>query len=269
MDSQNVYCPGYSRALTRLQLFQGDSRQHLTENHCSTLNVALDIFWTPGKIIVLNTRVLKERKKFLEFRHISHIEIPTYLWLGSWWQGKHTHWNHSAWPGTIVNHLRELFYDRRTSEEYRTSHDQLEEFRNGQKEMPCVLPPPQILLSGIHSSINACSTRKPPESGWWARGNLETNLKWKSGTTKKGHGFWRQTEMPTLAYSSGFSIAGHTLLSTHGLKHARVYTEQADTTQIALKSTHVISENTIQRLSYWIQILRALIKIKIIYNHTA
>ena len=49
--------------------------------------------------------------------------------------------------------------------------------------------------------------------------------------------------MPTLAYSSGFSIAGHTLLSTHGLKHARVYTERADTTQIAIKSTHVISEN--------------------------
>ena len=49
--------------------------------------------------------------------------------------------------------------------------------------------------------------------------------------------------MPTLAYSSGFSIAGHTLLSTHGLKHARVYTQRADTTQIAIKSTHVISEN--------------------------
>ena len=149
-----------------------------------------------------------------------------------------------------MNHSCELFYDRRTSKEHRTSHDQMEEFKNGQKVMPCVLPPPKILLSGIHSSFNACSTRKSPESERLARDNLETNLKWKSGTTKKGHGFWRQTEMPTLAYSSGFSIAGHTLLSTYGLKHARVYLEQADTTQIALKSIYVTSENAIQRLSY-------------------
>ena len=31
-----------------------------------------------------------------------------------------------------------------------TSHHPLEEFRKGQKEMPCILPPPRILLTGIH-----------------------------------------------------------------------------------------------------------------------
>ena len=36
------------------------------------------------------------------------------------------------------------------SNEHRTSHRHPEEFGKGQKETPCVLPPPRLLLAGIH-----------------------------------------------------------------------------------------------------------------------
>jgi len=63
--------------------------------------------------------------------------------------------------------LRELFYDRRTSEEHRTSHDQLEEFRNGQKEMPCVLPPPKSFsLASIPPSMHVAPGSPLSQDDW-------------------------------------------------------------------------------------------------------
>ena len=40
------------------------------------------------------------------------------------------------------------------------SYHQWEEFRKGQKVMPCVLPPPRILLVGIHLGR---ASHAPPE----------------------------------------------------------------------------------------------------------
>ena len=57
-----------------------------------------------------------------------------------------------------------------------TSHHQLEKSRKGQKETPCVLPPPRILFAGIHLgwAMNAPPGRTP-ESEWLAKDNLEIN----------------------------------------------------------------------------------------------
>ena len=46
----------------------------------------------------------------------------------------------------------------------------------GQKEMPHVLPPPRILLPGMHLGLsNACTIRKDSKPEWLARENSETN----------------------------------------------------------------------------------------------
>ena len=49
-----------------------------------------------------------------------------------------------------------------------TSHHQPEEFRKGQKEMPCILPPPRILLTGIHLgwAMGAPPGRMLNQSDW-------------------------------------------------------------------------------------------------------
>ena len=63
---------------------------------------------------------------------------------------------HGLKPPTLAghrhNHLHELFFiTGGPGKEHRAiSHHQLEELREGQKEMPHVLPPPRIILPGIH-----------------------------------------------------------------------------------------------------------------------
>ena len=52
------------------------------------------------------------------------------------------------------------------------SHHQPEEFRKGQKETPHVLPPPRILLSGIHLGWTRCA---PPERTLGQKDWLKTN----------------------------------------------------------------------------------------------
>ena len=55
-------------------------------------------------------------------------------------------------------------------------HHQPEEFRKGQKETPCVWPPPRILLAGIYLGW---AMHVPPgrtlESEWLTKENPETN----------------------------------------------------------------------------------------------
>ena len=58
------------------------------------------------------------------------------------------------------------------------SQHQPQESGKGQKETPCVWPPPSIHLAGIHPSwlSDACTNGKDSEPEWLAKDNLETNL---------------------------------------------------------------------------------------------
>ena len=54
------------------------------------------------------------------------------------------------------------------SKEHRTNKPPLDEYRKGQKEMPCVLQPPRILLAGIHlgGAIRAPPGRTLCQKDW-------------------------------------------------------------------------------------------------------
>ena len=58
-----------------------------------------------------------------------------------------------------------------------TSHHQPEEFRKGQKEMPCILPPPRILLTGIHLgwAMGAPPGRMLNQSDWPQKSGNESH----------------------------------------------------------------------------------------------
>ena len=69
-----------------------------------------------------------------------------------------TGWNCPACPGTTVTIRVSYFTTGGPGKEHRTNKPPpTEEFRKGQKEMPCVLPPPRSLFVGIHLDWAMCA----------------------------------------------------------------------------------------------------------------
>ena len=91
--------------------------------------------------------------------------------------GKHTDWNRPPCPGTIVTIYMSYFITGGPGKERGTTKPSpIRSVGKGQKEMPRVLPPPRILLPGMHLGLSSvCTIRKDSESEWLARENSETN----------------------------------------------------------------------------------------------
>ena len=78
-----------------------------------------------------------------------------------------------------------------------TSHHQPQEFRKGQKETPCVQPPPRTLLAGIHLgwAKHAPPGRTLSQNDWW-------KTTWKPTPLTQNPRLWttRQSSSPGFLY---------------------------------------------------------------------
>ena len=84
----------------------------------------------------------------------------------------HTDRNCPPWPGTIVTICMSCLQVVPVRNTELIILHQPEEFGKGQKETPHVLPPPRILLSGIHLGWTRCA---PPERTLGQKDWLKTN----------------------------------------------------------------------------------------------
>ena len=94
------------------------------------------------------------------------------------------------------------------------SHHQPEEFRKGQKETPCIWPPPRILLASIHLGW---AMHVPPGrtlSDWLGKDNLETNpvkIKPKTSSHEAERFSW---VLPGTFPINSFALSDHVSPST-------------------------------------------------------